>query len=70
MTAYTVETSNNTNKVTATADDENAVITIMNGETAVENGTSAAWSAGENTLTITVASGDAETVYTVTVTKS
>lgn len=42
---------------------------IKNGETTVTNGESATWSAGENTLTVTVTNGDQEKVYTVTVTK-
>ena len=69
MTEYTVTTSNNTNKVTATPEDENAEVTIMLGETEIENGTSATWAEGENELTITVSDGTEETVYTVTVTK-
>ena len=69
MTEYTVTTSNNTNKVTATPEDETVEVTIMLGETEIENGTSATWSAGENELTITVSDGVDETVYTVTVTK-
>ena len=69
-TEYSAETTNQTNKVTAVAEDENAVITILNGEMEVENGSSATWSAGENTLTIHVTNGEAEKVYTVTVTKS
>lgn len=42
----------------------------MNGETEVENGSSASWEEGENTLTITVSGGAPDTVYTVTVTRS
>ncbi len=68
---YSVATSNNTNTVTATTDIADATITIMLGETEVENGDPATWEAGENTLTITVAADGYETVtYTVTVTKS
>ena len=70
VTAYTVSTANATNKVTAVAADENAVIQILNGETEIENGTSASWSVGENTLTIKVTNGSAEKTYTVTVTRS
>ena len=67
---YTATTSNASNKVTATATDPNAEIVIMNGETEVTNGTSASWSVGENTLTITVSGGAPDTVYTVTVTRT
>ena len=42
---------------------------IKNGSTAVENGTSATWSEGENVLTVTVTNGSAVKTYTVTVTK-
>lgn len=56
--------------MTATATDEGATVAILNGETPVENGESAAWSEGENTLTITVTNGGATKAYTVTVTKS
>lgn len=70
VTEYAVSTENATNKVTATCDDEDATITIMNGETEVTNGQSATWETGENTLTITVTKDEESTVYTVTVTKS
>ena len=69
-TSYTVSTSNSTNTISATAEDSSASITIKNGETVITNGTSATWSAGENTLTITVTNGTESKVYTVTVTKS
>lgn len=69
VTEYSATTSNATNTVTATPEDENAEVTILNGETAVTNGTAAIWATGENTLSITVANGDVKKVYTVTVTK-
>jgi hypothetical protein len=56
--------------VTAEAEDENAEITILVGETEIENGASATWEDGENTVTITVTNGTATKTYTVTVTKS
>ena len=68
--AYAVSTSNATNKVTAVAADENATIQILNGETEIENGSSATWAVGVNTLTVKVTNGSAEKTYTVTVTKS
>lgn len=68
-TAYTATTTNATNKITATAQDPDAVITITVGDTAVENGGTATWSAGENTVTVVVKNGTAEKTYTVTVTK-
>lgn len=46
------------------------MITIMNGDTEVENGTPATWADGVNTLTVTAENGSIRKVYTVTVTKS
>ena len=68
--AYTAETTNATNTVTAVAADENAVITILNGDTPVANGSAATWEDGENTLTITVTCGELTNTYTVAVTKN
>jgi hypothetical protein len=68
--SYIATTSNATNMVTATPEDENAEVTILNGETEVENGTAATWATGENTLTINVKNGSTEKTYTVAVTKS
>lgn len=69
MLEYTATTTNDTNKVTATATDPYAEIEILVGETEIENGSSATWAGGENTVTITVSGGAPDTVYTVTVTK-
>nr|DAT64510.1 MAG TPA: major capsid protein [Caudoviricetes sp.] len=69
-TEYTATTTNATNTVTATPEDESATVTILNGETPVSNGAAATWAEGTNTLTITVKNGSAQKVYTVTVTKS
>lgn len=68
--AYAVATTNATNKVTATSIDSAVVIAIDHDGAALENGTSATWTAGENVLTITVTDGASETEYVVTVTKS
>ena len=70
VTEYAVTTSNASNKVTAATDDENATITILHGETEVENGSSVTWNEGENTLTITVERDSEQTIYTVAVTRS
>ena len=70
MTEYAAETSNASNKVTATATDPAAEITIMLGDTEITNGSNASWAEGENELTITVSGGAPDTVYTVTVTRS
>ena len=70
VTAYAVSTSNATNKVTAVAEDPDATIQILNGETEIETGSSATWAAGVNTLTVKVTKGSATKTYTVIVTKS
>ena len=69
VTEYAVTTSNNSNKVTATASDPNATIEISKGITPVENGSQVTWDVGENVLTIKVTNGSSSTTYTVTVTK-
>ena len=69
-TEYTATTTNATNTITATPEDEGATVTILNGDTQVENGTAAAWADGENTVAITVQNGSVQKVYTATVTKS
>ena len=68
MTEYEATTSNATNKVTATATDPDAEITILLGDTPVTNGGNATWEEGENTLTITVSEYGGSTTYTVIVT--
>jgi len=65
---YTAATINATNKITATPTDPAASVSILVGETEIDNGTSATWSEGENVVTITVSGGAPDTVYTVTVT--
>ena len=72
VNAYTATTTNDSDKVTATATDtEHTTIKVEVGTTEIENGGNATWSAGENTLKVTVsATGNTPTVYTVTVTKS
>ena len=69
-TEYTANTTNATNTITATQEDESAEVTILNGETPVTNGSAATWNEGANTVTITVENGTAQKVYTVTVTKT
>ena len=70
MTEYTAETTNQTNTITATPEDEKATVAILNGETPVENGTAATWTDGANNVSITVTNGSANKVYSVTVTKT
>jgi len=67
--AYTANTTNNTNTITAIADADATVSIDVDGMT-VANGTSVMWDSGINTVTITVASGGSQTIYTVRVNKS
>lgn len=68
-TAYTAETSNATNAITATAADENAGVSITVNGDSLTNGSSATWEEGENSVVITVTNGGSSKTYTVTVTK-
>lgn len=68
-TAYTAETSNATNAITATATDENAGVAITVNGDSLTNGSSATWEEGENIVAITVTNGGSSKTYTVTVTK-
>lgn len=69
VTVYTATTSNAADAVNATAADGGSIV-IKNGATTVTNGGNASWSAGENTLTVTVtAEGGNTKTYTVVVTK-
>lgn len=70
VTEYTATTTNATNTITATPENDAAEISILNGTTPVTNGSAATWSAGENTVTIKVENGAAKQTYTVTVTKT
>ena len=65
---YTATTSNATNKVTATPIDPNAGIEIKVWTTEIENGASATWAEGENTLTVKSVGSDETITYVVTVT--
>lgn len=71
--SYTAETSNNTNKITATCDDGEAEISISlsnsSGVSAINNGAAATWADGENTLTVTAEKAGAKSVYSVIITK-
>lgn len=47
VTEYTTTTTNATNTITATPEDEDAAVTILNGETPVTNGSAATWTDGQ-----------------------
>lgn len=65
---YTVETGDATNTITAVPAKTGAKVEISNGDTTVANGGTAAWTEGENTLTIRVEYGTTVQTYTVAVT--
>lgn len=67
---YTATTTNGSNKINASADNSAAVSIMVNGST-VDNGSSASWRVGENTVTINVSEhGKAPSTYNIIVTKS
>lgn len=70
VTEYTATTSNSTNTITATPNDDSAdVVVTVNGDS-LTNGGSASWETGENKVNVTVTKGASSKKYTVTVTKS
>lgn len=73
-TAYAATTTDATNKLTATPEDEGATVEVKLGGTAVSAGSDGkytlTWSAGENTVTVKVVNGEVSKTYTMTVTKS
>ena len=66
MTAYTASTSNASNKITAVLDPADGDVSITVNGTEIENGTSAEWVTGENTVRVVTGNK----TYSVTVTKS
>ena len=69
ITFYTASTPNAGDIITATPTDPAATITIVNGTTAVINGTAATW-AIENVVIITVTNGSAIATYTLKINKA
>ena len=69
ITFYTASTPNAGDTITATPTDPAATITIVNGTTAVINGTAATWAIAENVVIITVTNGSAVTIYTLKINK-
>ena len=70
MTSYTADTTDATNKITATATKPGAVISIKVNDAAHENGAAATWELGENTVEIAVTYGTTTKTYTAIVTKA
>lgn len=69
VTEYTATTVNATNTVTATAEDENAEITVEVNDVEIDNGGTATWTGGLNEVVITVTNGENSKEYSVVVTK-
>lgn len=68
--SYNITASAASDKVEATAANGNAKVQLaLNGKN-LNNGSTATWESGSNTLTVTVRNGNAVRAYTVTVTKS
>lgn len=72
VTSYTTTTSNATNTITAVPSEAGAEIHVLVNDTEIDNGTSATWQTGSNTVKINVTAADGKTTksYTVAVTKS
>lgn len=72
INSYSTATTNARNTITAYPSDAGAAIQVLVNGTEVDNGTSATWQEGNNTVTVnvTAADGAAKKTYTVTVTKS
>lgn len=68
--AYTLATTNASDRVTAAPVTAGATIAIDKDGTSVTNGNTASWSVGENILTITCTDNTDVQTYVVTVTKS
>lgn len=71
-TTYTANTTNATNTITAVPADAGAQISVKVGDKEIDNGSSASWEAGTNTVSIVLTAPDGKTTktYTVTVTKA
>lgn len=69
---YTATTSNATNVINALPNDSSAAISVTVNDKSVDNGSSAEWASGSNTVKVTVTAEDGTTTktYTITVTKS
>lgn len=70
VTEYTATTTNASNKISATPENESAIVIIKKDSAEVKNGEACTWSNGKNKLTIEVSNGNASRTYTVNITKS
>lgn len=70
VTSYTATASNDSDAVTAIADDADAQVVVEYNGTQVLNGSTVTWTTGTKNLVVTVKKGNAVKVYTVAVTKN
>ena len=68
VTSYIASTSSATDGITATAEDTDATVSILNGTSSVTSGAPATWADGRNVVKVTVANGTFTRTYTVIVT--
>lgn len=66
---YTATTTNATNTITATPSDASSAISVKVNNKEINNGASATWVDGSNTVTVDVTNGTGKETYTITVTK-
>lgn len=67
---YSATTENDSNKVTATPEHEEAEVVIKVGDDEYESGDTITWETGENEVEVTVTNGSDTKTYTITVTKA
>lgn len=68
--SYTASTTDASNVITVTPVAASTTVEIKNGTEIIENGTSATWKSGANTITIKTTNKTANKTYTIAVTKS
>lgn len=70
VTSYTATASNDSDAVTAIADDPDAQVVVEYNGSQILNGSTVTWTTGTKNLVVTVKKGNAVKVYTVAVTKN
>ena len=70
VTSYTATASNDSDAVTAIADDPDAQVVVEYNGAQIINGSTVTWATGTKNLVVTVKKGNATKVYTVAVTKN
>lgn len=70
VTSYTATASNDSDAVTAIADDPDAQVVVEYNGAQIINGSTVTWASGTKNLVVTVKKGNATKVYTVAVTKN